>query len=82
MKPTLRILLCLTLLPLLLGCTGHRRYATLLDKAEQANRVGRSLTIERTKANVTKGEEFNSIVSRCVKALFRFSFTAIVSPFL
>ena len=54
MKPTLRILLCLTLLPLLLGCTGHRRYAALLDEAEQANRVGRSLPSETQMLEVAR----------------------------
>ena len=54
MKPTLRILLCLTLLPLLLGCTGHRRYAALLDEAEQANRVGRSLPSENQMLEVAR----------------------------
>ena len=54
MKSTLRILLCLTLLPLLLGCTGHRRYAALLDEAEQANRVGRSLPSETQMLEVAR----------------------------
>ena len=41
-----------------------------------------SRTIERNSASVTKGDEFSSMVSRWVMALFMFSFTAIVSPFL
>jgi hypothetical protein len=39
-----------------------------------------SRTIERTKASVTKGDEFSSMVSWWVMALFKFSFTAIISP--
>ena len=37
MKRSFRLLLCLTLLPLLLGCTGHRRYAALPSVVSSPN---------------------------------------------